>query len=313
MSATVGAALKKIAVALLTDKKTWEKLGVLVLALLLLFLLPMMAVTATFKGLEVAAKEPEFGEAIAADMSLEDIAGAMSIEFTLNDIQTAMTAAGLEDEAVKAQVLYVLALYDQSGDSNFISNLVGCFYPGISDTALMARVNATFGVDIPAEDFSKLMMMARPEFVAVALSQLGNVGGEPYWSWYGFPNRVEWCACFVSWCANECGYIQAGLVPMFSGCTTGAAWFEARGRLLDGSETPSPGMIIFFDWDNKGGSGPQDRESDHVGIVERVANGMVYTVEGNSGDSVQQNSYPIGWYEIYGYGTVEAAPAEGEP
>ncbi len=99
MSVTVGAALKKIAVALLTDKKTWEKLGVLVLALLLFFLLPMMAVTATFKGLEAAAKEPEFGEAIAADMSHEDIAGAMSIESTLNGIQTAMTAAGCEDKA----------------------------------------------------------------------------------------------------------------------------------------------------------------------------------------------------------------------
>ena len=44
--------------------------------------------------------------------------------------------------------------------------------------------------------------------VSVALQQVGNVGGAPYWSWYGFNSRVEWCACFVSWCANECGYIQ---------------------------------------------------------------------------------------------------------
>ena len=45
------------------------------------------------------------------------------------------------------------------------------------------------------------------QIVAVAASQIGNVGGQPYWSWYGFSERVEWCACFVSWCANECGYI----------------------------------------------------------------------------------------------------------
>lgn len=42
------------------------------------------------------------------------------------------------------------------------------------------------------------------DIVNVAISQIGNVGGEPYWSWYGFESRVEWCACFVSWCANEC-------------------------------------------------------------------------------------------------------------
>lgn len=50
-------------------------------------------------------------------------------------------------------------------------------------------------------------------------------------------------------------------------------------------------MIIFFDWDNKGSSGPQDGESDHTGIVERVEDGIVYTVEGNSGDSCRENHY----------------------
>ena len=140
------------------------------------------------------------------------------------------------------------------------------------------------------------------EIVTVALSQIGNAGGEPYWSWYGFSSRVEWCACFVSWCANECGYIDAGVIPKFAGCVNGVNWFKERGQWLDGSEEPVPGMIIFFDWDNKGSSGPQDGESDHVGIVERVEDGRVYTVEGNSGDSCRENSYVIGHYEIYGYG-----------
>ena len=54
------------------------------------------------------------------------------------------------------------------------------------------------------------------EIVAVALSQLGNVGGQPYWSWYGFESQVDWCACFVSWCANECGYLDAGVIPRFA-------------------------------------------------------------------------------------------------
>ncbi len=140
------------------------------------------------------------------------------------------------------------------------------------------------------------------QIVTVALSQIGNVGGEPYWSWYGFGSRVEWCACFVSWCANECGYIDTGVIPKFAGCVNGVQWFKDRGQWMDGSAEPVPGMIIFFDWDNKGSSGPQDGLSDHVGIVQKVENGIVYTVEGNSGDSVRVNQYSLGHYEILGYG-----------
>ena len=140
------------------------------------------------------------------------------------------------------------------------------------------------------------------EIVTVALSQVGNVGGQPYWSWYGFDGRVEWCACFVSWCANECGYIDSGVIPKFAGCANGVQWFKDRGQWQDGSFKPSAGQIIFFDWDNKGSSGPQDGQSDHVGIVEKCENGIVYTIEGNSGDSCRQNQYPVGHYEILGYG-----------
>ena len=140
--------------------------------------------------------------------------------------------------------------------------------------------------------------------VTVALSQVGNAGGQPYWSWYGFDSRVEWCACFVSWCADQCGYIDSGVIPKFAGCVNGGQWFKDRDQWQDGSFEPSPGQIIFFDWDNKGSSGPQDGQSDHVGIVEKCENGIVYTVEGNSGDSCRQNQYPVGQYEILGYGVL---------
>lgn len=139
--------------------------------------------------------------------------------------------------------------------------------------------------------------------VQVALTQIGNIGGEPYWSWYGFGSRVEWCACFVSWCADQCGYIENGIIPKYAGCVNGVNWFKDRGQWADNSIEPTPGMIIFFDWDNpEGSSGPQDGESDHTGIVEKVENGYIYTVEGNSGDSCRENRYPVGYYEILGYG-----------
>ena len=147
---------------------------------------------------------------------------------------------------------------------------------------------------------------ADEQIVAVAESQIGNVGGEPYWRWYGFTSRVEWCACFVSWCANECGYIEAGVIPRFSVCDRGVEWFQERGQWADGTATPVPGMIIFYDWDAPDEpSGPQDGESDHVGIVQKVEDGYVYCIEGNSGDSCVRTKRRIGHYEILGYGIVD--------
>ena len=122
---------------------------------------------------------------------------------------------------------------------------------------------------------------------------------------YGFENRVKWCACFVSWCANECVYIDSGVVPKFAGCGVGGVqWFKDREQWLAGSAEPAPGMIIFFHWNSKGSSGPQDGQSDYAGIVEKVENGIVCTVEGNSGDSCRQNQYSVGHYEILGYGVL---------
>ena len=134
--------------------------------------------------------------------------------------------------------------------------------------------------------------------VEVALTQLGNEGGQPYWSWYDFEGRVEWCACFVSWCADQCGYLESGIIPKFSLCSDGVDWFNGNGQWQGKDYEPQAGDIIFFDWSNDG----QDGEADHVGIVEKCENGTVYTVEGNSGDACKQNSYPVGYYEILGYG-----------
>lgn len=131
--------------------------------------------------------------------------------------------------------------------------------------------------------------------VEVALTQLGNEGGQPYWSWYGFEGRVEWCACFVSWCADQCGYLESGIIPKFSLCSDGVDWFSANGQWQSRNYEPSAGDIIFFDWDGDG-------TIDHVGIVESCENGTVYTVEGNSGDACKQNQYSVGSSSIYGYG-----------
>ena len=136
------------------------------------------------------------------------------------------------------------------------------------------------------------------EVAAIALSQVGQVGGYPYWSWYGFSSRVEWCACFVSWC-----YAQVGLSePRFSGCTSGGmAWFQSHGQWAERDyEDIAPGDAIFFNW-----SGSRTGGADHVGIVVGVDENRVYTVEGNSGnDACNYKSYPRGSSVIRGYGLM---------
>lgn len=137
------------------------------------------------------------------------------------------------------------------------------------------------------------------QMVSVALSQLGNEGGQKFWSWYGFTSREEWCACFVSWCADQSGLIANGTVPRFSLCSDsdGMSWFQSSGKWQGNTYQPSAGTIIFFDWNGDG-------NTDHVGIVEKCENGRVYTIEGNSGNAVRQRNYAVGSKVILGYGLI---------
>lgn len=144
------------------------------------------------------------------------------------------------------------------------------------------------------------------DIVKVALAQVGNVGGQPYWSWYGFNSRVEWCACFVSWCADQVGYIEEGKTPKFSACSDGIAWYKERESWFDNTEyfVPFPGDIIFFDWKDKS-TGNQDGISDHVGIVKTYdpENKKIYTIEGNSNDECKERVYDKNDIQILGFGS----------
>ena len=152
----------------------------------------------------------------------------------------------------------------------------------------------------PSEDLSGVQLVngTRPGNTAVvdrAKSQVGNVGGQPYWSWYGFNSRVEWCACFVSWCYNQAGKSE----PRFAACQSqGVPWFQSRGQWgARGYENIAPGDAIFFDWDGDG-------SADHVGLVIGTDGQRVYTVEGNSGDACKIKSYPLDYRCIKGYGLM---------
>lgn len=117
---------------------------------------------------------------------------------------------------------------------------------------------------------------------------------------YGpYSDRSGWCDCFVSWFANQCGYADAGIIPKLSGCEWGVSWFRQHNQWADNRILPTPGIIILFDWEDEEGGSLDDRV-DHVGIVEKVENGRVYDIEGNTADNFQEWSYALGHSEILG-------------
>ncbi len=156
-------------------------------------------------------------------------------------------------------------------------------------------VDGSPSTDLSGVAFVNGERQGNQRIVDIALSQVGNVGGQPYWSWYGFDYRVEWCACFVSWAFNQAGYSE----PKFAACQSqGIPYFSSKGQWANrGYKGIAPGDAIFFDWEGDG-------SSDHVGIVIGTDGSRVYTVEGNSGDACKVRDYDLNSSVIMGYGLM---------
>lgn len=162
-------------------------------------------------------------------------------------------------------------------------------WPGYGDKAYVAHVLRYYPIG------RAFMGDGNTAIVAVAQTQLGNEGGLKYCEWYGYLYRVEWCVIFVSWCADQCGYLNEGVLPKMEGVLPLVDWFRERDQWQYRDYEPNPGDLIFYDWENDG-------IADHVGIVERVENGLIYSVEGNVDDRCIENSHYIGTTSIYGFG-----------
>ena len=165
---------------------------------------------------------------------------------------------------------------------------------------LVKQVSIEYGGGLTMEDLSDIVWVygsraGNQAIIDVALSQVGQVGGQPYWSWYGFSSRVEWCACFASWCMNQVGHGEV----RYSSCNYGGVpYFQGIGWWANGGFTDlAAGDVIFFDWQGDG-------IVDHTGLVIGTDGAYVYTVEGNSGDTCKVKKYAINTSVIAGYGTM---------
>ena len=218
--------------------------------------------------------DPETGETTTEQVPYEYY--ILHVSLTNRDITT------IAPEVLTAEQLQMFRVYlETSGNKPLL------FGGGSADTSASE--------DLSGVQFVNGTRPGNPQLVELAKRQVGNVGGAPYWSWYGFDSRVAWCACFVSWC-----YGQAGLSePHFAACQSqGVPWFTSHGQWgARGYENIAPGDAIFFDWD-------LDGSADHVGLVIGTDGNRVYTVEGNSGDACKIKSYPLDYACIKGYGLM---------
>ena len=218
--------------------------------------------------------DPETGETTTEQVPYEYY--ILHVSLTNRDITT------IAPEVLTAEQLQMFRVYLETSGNNPL-----LFGGGSADTSASE--------DLSGVQFVNGTRPGNPQLVELAKGQVGNVGGAPYWSWYGFDSRVAWCACFVSWC-----YGQAGLSePRFAACQSqGVPWFTSHGQWgARGYENIAPGDAIFFDWD-------LDGSADHVGLVIGTDGNRVYTVEGNSGDACKIKSYPLDYACIKGYGLM---------
>ena len=218
--------------------------------------------------------DPETGETTSEEVPYE--------YYILNVKLTSKPISAVASELLTPEQMEMYQVYRQT-----MGNKPLLFGGGSPDTS--------GSEDLSGVQFVNGTRPGNPQLVELAKRQVGNVGGYPYWSWYGFDSRVEWCACFVSWCYNQAGKSE----PRFAGCEwQGVPWFQSHGQWgARGYNNLAPGDAIFFDWD-------LDGTADHVGIVIGTDGSRVYTVEGNSGDACKIKSYDLNYQSIKGYGLM---------
>lgn len=161
---TIGAALKKIAILLLSDERIWKRVVIAVLVVIVALFLPAVAVVGIFSG-SIQVDVQSLEQTILAALSSEEIEMLQEVEDTMAEIETAMTEAEMPGRVIDAQVLYILAVPEAADQPGFVDRLVGCFSEGQSDAQLIRTVNRVFGTEIEAEEFTNVVKNLRTHYI----------------------------------------------------------------------------------------------------------------------------------------------------
>ena len=255
--------------------------------------------TLTKKGIKTTEQVAKNSKIVAKEsIKLSQKAAKVTKVAIQNTIKSVKVAVKATITAVKAIIATTKAL---------ISAIVAGGWVAVVIILVIALIGGFIAVIFNSDGDTNFDASQIPnsEIVLVAKAQIGNEGGDKFWKWYGFEEHVAWCACYVSWCANECGYIDKGIIPRFSVCTDGINWFKNKNQWHDRGESYYPiiGDIIFFDWYDE--NGIQDGTCDHVGIVTRtdITNRNIYTIEGNTSNKCAERMYSFDDVQVMGYGS----------
>ena len=222
----------------------------------------------------------------------------MDIKNDNHKMDTLPTSIKYIGATVGAALMSIVAVVMQaviSVVSMLVSILIAVLIPIIAIITIITAI-----VSIIASLISNPMVAGSGQrIVQIALQEEGNTSGAKYWNYVmggGFSNgdATPWCACFVSWCANEAGLIEDGIVPKSASVATYRRFYTEKGRFHSSTDyIPQAGDFIVFGSD------------EHIGIVQYVENGRVVTIEGNTSDAVHSRSYSIGSSYITGYCSPE--------
>ncbi len=167
MSATVAAALKKIAVALFTNPKVLKTVLGIVLGIIIIIIMPIVAIVSIFNG-SIEIDTDRLQTMVVEKLSAEEQAKLQFVEDTMHGIEMAMKDAGHTGRIKEAQVLFTLVLSDKAHEPDFISKLVGCFSADQTDEQLIVAINSAFETELTAEDFTKVMHGIRAVYIDIS-------------------------------------------------------------------------------------------------------------------------------------------------
>ncbi len=167
MSATIGAALKKIAVALLTDKKVIKTIGGIIIGIIIIVVMPIVAVVSIFNG-SMDIDTDKLNQSIQENISAEQMANFQLINDTMTEVEKQLDKKKLSDYNTQAEVIYLFTLSDKSKDKDFVKNFVSCFKKNQSDEDLIKAVNAKFDTEIKYSEFQKMIQSIKGAEISTA-------------------------------------------------------------------------------------------------------------------------------------------------
>ncbi|MBQ2901855.1 MAG: CHAP domain-containing protein [Agathobacter sp.] len=179
-----------------------------------------------------------------------------------------------------------------------VSNFISCSYVSLEEEAIETyamQVNPL--IILIANSQVGYMEKASNSNLDSFTANAGSANYTKYGAWYG-NNGQDWCATFVSWCANQAG-ISETMVPKYESCDAGMSTFKSWGRFYsseayNGNYTPKVGDIFFM--------GPNQWDSSHTGIVVGVSGSTITVVDGNCDNQVSKHPLSLSDTALLGFG-----------